>query len=73
MEVVGAVVGRDEQALREGLAQVQQHAGNDAFFRRLLLDEMPVQSAMLLLRHCMVPQLNYLHGRQYYPRAVTWS
>ena len=60
MEVVGAVVGRDEQAVREGLALVRQQAGNDAFFRRLLLEEMPVQSAMLLLRQCMVPQLNYL-------------
>jgi hypothetical protein len=60
MEVVGAVLGRDEQAVREGLAHVRQQASNDAFFRRLLLDEMPVQSAMLLLRQCMVPQLNYL-------------
>ena len=60
MEVVGAAVGRDEQAVRHGLAQVRHQAGNDAFFRRLLLDEMPVQSAMLLLRQCMVPQLNYL-------------
>jgi hypothetical protein len=60
MEVVGAVVGCDEQAIRNGLATVRDQAGNDAFFRRLLLDEMPVQSAMLLLRICMVPQLNYL-------------
>ena len=60
MEVVGAAVGRDEQAVREGVRLVRQQAGNDAFFRRLLLDEMPVQSAMLLLRQCMVPQLNYL-------------
>ena len=60
MEVVGAVVGRDKQAVRDGLAEVRQQTGNDAFFRRLLLDEMPVQSAMLLLRQCMVPQLNYL-------------
>ena len=60
MEVVGAVVGRDEQAIRDGLAKMRDQTGNDAFFRRLLLDEMPVQSAMLLLRQCMVPKLNYL-------------
>jgi hypothetical protein len=60
MEVVGAVVGRDEQAIRDGLATVRDQTGNDAFFRRLLFDEMPVQSVMLWLRQCMVPQLNYL-------------
>ena len=60
MEAVGAVVGRDEQAIRDGLAQVRHQAGSDAFFRRLQLDDMPVQSAMLLLRQCMVPKLNYL-------------
>ena len=60
MEAVGAVVGRDEQAMRDGLAQVRDQAGDVAFFRRLQLDDMPVQSAMLLLRQCMVPKLNYL-------------
>ena len=49
------IVGRDEQAIPDGLAKVCDHAGNDAFSRRLLLNEMLVQSAMLLLRlfHCI--------------------
>ena len=54
--VVGAVVGRDEAAVREGMHSVMSDAsGQDAFFRRLQLDDMLLQTAMLLLRiyHCI--------------------
>ena len=58
--VVGAVVGRDDAAIREGMHSVLTGAGShDAFLRRLRLDEMPIQTAMLLLRLCLVPSLNY--------------
>lgn len=60
LEVVGAVVGRDEEAIRAGVKEVFDCEGNDAFFRRLQSVDMPVQLAMLLLRLCAVPQLNYL-------------
>ena len=58
--VVGAVVGRNDAAIRAGMRSVLAVAGNyDAFLRRVLLDEMPIQSAMLLLRQCMVPAMQY--------------
>jgi hypothetical protein len=60
MEVVGAVIGRDEQAIQRGARQVFHQDGNDAFFRRLQSVELSVQSAFLLLRQCAVPQMNYL-------------
>ena len=61
IETVGAVVGRDEEAIREGLGEmIAAGRGRDAFFSRLLLPELSVHSAMLLLRQCAVPQLNYL-------------
>ena len=60
LEVVGSVVGRDEHAIRAGVAAT---LGNDdgtaAFFQRLQLDELSVQSAMLVLRQCGVPKMNY--------------
>ena len=58
--MVGAVVGRDDAAIRAGVRSVLSAAGgHDAFLRRLQLDEMPIQTAMLLLRQCMVPAMNY--------------
>ena len=58
--VVGAVVGRDDAAIRAGVHDVLSAAGgHDAFLRRLQLDEMPIQTAMLLLRQSMVPSMNY--------------
>ena len=60
LEVVGSVVGRDEHAIRAGVAAT---LGNDdgtaAFFQRLQMDELSVQSAMLVLRQCGVPKMNY--------------
>ena len=58
--VVGAVVGRDDAAIRAGMHSVLTAAGgHDAFLRRLQLDDMPIQTAMLLLRHSMVPAMNH--------------
>ena len=58
--VVGAVVGRDEDAIRAGVAAtLAVDGGSAAFFRRLQLDTLNVQSAMLLLRQCGVPKMNY--------------
>ena len=51
IEVVGAVVGRDEDAIRAGVAAtLSVDEGSAAFFRRLQLDALSVQSAMLILR-----------------------
>ena len=45
----------------EGLNQMlNDDAGQEAFFYRLQLQGLSVQSAMLILRQCAVPQLNYL-------------
>ena len=58
--VVGVVVGRDDAAIRAGMHCVLSAAGShDAFLRRLQLDDMPIQTAMLLLRQCMVPAMQY--------------
>jgi hypothetical protein len=61
MEVVGAVVGRDSEAVKQGLACLTaKDGGSEAFFRRLQSPELLVQSALLVLRQCAVPKLNYL-------------
>jgi hypothetical protein len=60
LEVVGSVAGRDEDAIRAGVAAtLSGDDGTAAFFKRLQLDEMGVQSAMLILRQCSVPKMNY--------------
>jgi hypothetical protein len=60
LEVVGAVIGRDNQAVRAGVTAITSDSGNDAFFRRLQSPLLSVQSAMLVLRQCAVPKMNYL-------------
>jgi hypothetical protein len=60
MQVMGAVIGRDAQSVQAGLTSITAHAGKEAFFRRLQSPLLSVQSAMLLLRQCAVPQMNYL-------------
>ena len=61
MEVVGVIIGRDEDAIRTGIdATFGEDADRDAFFARLQIDDLSAQSAMLLLRQCAVPQMNYL-------------
>ena len=61
VSVVGAVVGRDDEAIRRGIRRVMLDAGDhQAFFERLQLQELRLETAMLLLRQCMVPSMNYL-------------
>ena len=68
--VVGAVVGRDDAAIREGMHSVLTGAGgHDAFLRRVQLNEMPIQTAMLLLRQSLTPSLNY-HLRCIAPACI---
>ena len=58
--VVGAVVGRDDAAICAGMLSTLSASGSyDTFFRRLQLEELSIQSAMLLLRQSMVPAMNY--------------
>lgn len=58
--MVGAVVGRDNAAIRAGMHSTLATAGNyDAFLRRVQLDDMPIQTAMVLLRMCLAPAMNY--------------
>ena len=58
--VVGAVVGRDDTAIRAGMHSLLSAAGNyDTFLRRVQLDAMPLDTAFLLLRQCMVPAMQY--------------
>jgi len=60
MEVMGAVVGRDEEAVKEGMREVLGPSHHSTFFSRLLSNVLPIQHAMLILRQCAVPQLNYV-------------
>ena len=58
--VVGAVIGRDADAISAGVAATQAvDQSSAAFFRRLQLEPLNVQSAMIVLRQCGVPQMNY--------------
>ena len=57
---VGAVVGRDDAAIRVGMRNVLAAAGNyNSFLRRVQLDDMPMHTALSLLRVCLVPAMNY--------------
>jgi hypothetical protein len=59
--VVGAVVGRDDDAIRRGIRHIMlDNSGHAVFFDRLQLPELNIPTAMLLLRMCMVPSMNYL-------------
>jgi hypothetical protein len=61
IEVMGGVVGRDSDAVKHGLdCLAAKDSGSEAFFRRLQSPELLVQSALLVLRQCAVPKLNYL-------------
>jgi hypothetical protein len=61
ISVVGAVVGRDDDAIRCGISQMLlDNGGHQAFFDRIQLQELSLNSVMLLLRQCMVPSMNYL-------------
>ena len=58
---MGAAVGRDAEAVKQGLACLAaRDSGSEAFFRRLQSPELRVQSALLVLRQCAVPKLNFL-------------
>ena len=61
MEVMGAAVGRDAEAVKQGLdCLAARDSGSEAFFRRLQSPELRVQSALLVLRQCAVPKLDFL-------------
>ena len=61
MEVVGAVIGKDEDSIRAGVAATfAVDEGTVAFFDRIQLDELNVQSAMVILRQCGVPKMNFV-------------
>jgi hypothetical protein len=61
MPVLGAVVGKDGAAVADGIAcTTGDDGGGGAFFRRIQSDALRYNSAMLLLRYCGVPQMNYL-------------
>jgi hypothetical protein len=61
VEVMGAVVGQDEAAIRAGVAAtLADDSKSAAFFRRLVLEGVSLRCAMLLLCKCAVPQYNYL-------------
>ena len=60
-QAVGAVVGRDDDAIRRGVRSILSESGaHDAFLRRIQMSELSVQSALLLLRQSMVPAVHYL-------------
>jgi hypothetical protein len=61
VQVVGAIVGKDEAAIIDGVTRTFGGETDRAtFFRRVQSDALQFNSAMLLLRHCGVPQFNYL-------------
>ena len=58
--VVGAVVGRDDAAIRTGIRSVLSAAHvHDAFFRRVQLDATGLHETLQLLRVSMVPAVQY--------------
>ena len=60
MEVMRAVVGRDSEAVKQGLdCLAARDSGSEAFFRRLQSPELRMQSALLVLRQCAVPSFLY--------------
>ncbi len=60
-QAVGAIVGRDDDAIRRGVTSILSESGaHDAFLRRIQMSELSVQSALLLLRQSMVPAVHYL-------------
>ena len=58
--VLGAIVGGDEDAITLGLNESVSAATMQQFLRRLTNHNLSVQSAMILLRKCGFPKLNYL-------------
>jgi hypothetical protein len=63
VEVLGAVVGRDEECITAGLTEVLSSsavASTSPFFRRLLNDKLSSQSAMMLLQNSGTAKMNYL-------------
>ena len=53
---MGAAEGRDSEAVKQGLACLAaQDGGSAASFRRLQSPELPVQRALLVLRHAQCP------------------
>ena len=61
LDVVGAVVGKDEDAIQQGIAAIfDSDEGRDTFFYRLKCGLLSVQSAVLILRQCAVPRMSYL-------------
>ena len=60
-QAMGAIVGRDDDAIRRAVTSILSESGaHDAFLRRIQMSELSVQSALLLLRQSMVPAVHYL-------------
>lgn len=57
--LLGSAVGRTDDILHRLLVQ-QIGTTHDDMFKRLLNRDLKIQSAMLLLRQCMIPKLNYI-------------
>jgi hypothetical protein len=55
---MGAVIGCNGVYIQQAVSRFSLDM--DPFFRRLLSEYLPVQSAMLLLRQCGVPRMDYL-------------
>ena len=58
-EVLGAVIGANEQAIIDGLMSISPPESMDHFFRRLRNPNLSAQAAMMILSRCGVPKLNY--------------
>jgi hypothetical protein len=57
--LLGTAVGRTDDILHRLLVQ-QIGTTHDDMFKRLLNPKLHIQAAMLMLRQCMIPKLNYI-------------
>ena len=58
-EVLGAIIGANEQAIIDGLASFCPTEKMAHFFRRLCHPNLSSQAAMRILSKCGVPKLSY--------------
>ena len=58
--MLGAVIGKNITEIATGVAELVPNLQTDPFFRRLTNPHLGVQTAMILLRLCGVPKMNYL-------------
>jgi hypothetical protein len=58
--MLGAVIGKNIHEIQAGVRELIPNLKTDLFFTRLTNPHLGVQTAMILLRYCGIPKMNYL-------------